>query len=225
MPDDTMKQELKETGFLIRDDFLPQPLFETLQAEALTVWDDSSAWETRIKGPGDPVSLPRQGRRKLRQISQLLDQQKVKRPEMFTYAYHCLKENATSAPWLDKVTRHLINGWQHEIARLEIQPQSSQFSLTAFTHDCYLDPHTDYSPQHEKPYRLTLILYFQHARSSGNGGCLEFDYMGEKRCVLPKPNRSVLFIPTDQTIHSVPSSSDPLSAQTGPRLALSGWLI
>ena len=216
--------DLEANGFLMRDDFLPRPLFEQLKARVLAAWEGQQSWQTKVKGPGAPVTLPLQDHTKLNAIGKLLDAERAARPDGFTYMYHVAKEEQAAPDLAAEVTPYLIEGWADMLDALGIAYRTTQFALTAFGPHCYLDSHTDFTPTDAAPYQVALILYF-HAAGSGQGGFLEFDYMGKRTQISAMPNRSVFFIPNQRTRHCVPQLAQEGSVRATPRLAVSGWLI
>lgn len=222
-PTPTTSAELQEAGFLVRDNFLPQPLFDSLRTPVLAAWQRKEHWRTRVKGPGAPVTLPFQQGTGLAAIASLLDAERAARPHAFTYLYHVREEEAASG-LTAQIHPHIVAGWADMLQALEISHRATQFALTAFGPHCYLDPHTDFSPNHAEPYQIALILYFQAAAMEQDAS-LQFDYMGKRARIAPLANRSVFFIPNRQTDHCVPQSPQAAAGPDMPRLAVSGWLI
>jgi Rps23 Pro-64 3,4-dihydroxylase Tpa1-like proline 4-hydroxylase len=219
-----MIKELKENGFLLRDNFLPRPLFKRLQEQVLDAWNCKKQWNTKVKGAGAPVTLPYQDQAKLKLIRDLLDNEKQTRSNDFTYLYHTMNDSQCEGNLVAEIYPHIISGWCDELRMLAVGYKTAEFSLTAFGPYCYLDSHTDFSTNDAAPYQIALILYLQSA-ALNEDGCLQFDYMGKSVRIAATANRSVLFVPTHQTNHSV----SPLTAASEmfdhPRLAVSGWLI
>lgn len=224
MPTLSTTAELQENGFLVRDNFLPQPQFEWLQARVLATWQRKEHWRTKVKGPGAPVTLPFQESTPLSAIASLLDAETAARPHGFTYLYHVAQEEQAASGLTAEIYPHIVEGWTDMLQALEIAYRATQFALTAFGPHCYLDPHTDFSPNDAEPYQVALILYFQAAGQEQDGS-LQFDYMGKRARIAPLANRSVFFIPNRQTDHCVPQSTHAGAGRDAPRLAVSGWLI
>jgi hypothetical protein len=210
---------LERDGFAVADDLLPRPVFEDLDARVLASWRGGSGWNTRVKGPGPSRNLSLETGDRLRQIATLIDRLDDGSGDVFTYLYHQLHADRDESGLVRSIEEVALAAWREAIDHLVRSFERTNFSLTAFSPGCRLARHTDYSG--EGAYRLTILLYFTGEGS--NDVPLMFGGSEAPARIVPRPNRSVIFVPSAATTHWI----DPVSFEDEgtARLAFSGWLI
>jgi hypothetical protein len=215
---------LKDEGCIVIDNFLPESEFQKLNAKVQHSWTTKDSWYTRVKARGKFKLIPYQKGNKVFAIRKELDKVRSRYPDSFTYLYHALHESNDQHGLVDNIKKTIINNFAsqplNDIAHISTD---SSFSLTAFTSGCYLDFHTD-CPSENVPYLLTVILYFGLGRPNKESG-LTFRYRNKESTIDCTPNRCVIFIPTDETIHGVAVNKYLHLKDDIPRLAFSGWLL
>ncbi|MEG1312704.1 MAG: 2OG-Fe(II) oxygenase [Bacilli bacterium] len=218
--DDLIK--FQRDGFLVKDATIPQSLFADFDRQVNNSWQSGKNWITRIKGIGEAKSFPLQSGDKVKQIGALLDDYSKYDPKGFYYLFHSLQEEDDSSFLIKKIKAEMLAAWEDYILRLVSTPYTTHFSLTSYTSFCRLSPHTDYSTKNN-PYRLALLLYFGNSQEDISTAPLYFSFREKKHCIEPQKNRSVLFIPTPETLHWI--EQVPNDGTLSARLAFSGWLI
>lgn len=219
----TIQNELGLTGFICRDNFLPNDLFRQLNNEVIQSWNEGTGWRTRIKGSTEAKVLLLQPSSNVKKLRSLFNVKNKFRSSDFSYLYHSLHQDNDETGLVSKIRDVVIKGWMTEITELIENWGQTNFSLTAYTQFCFLDMHTDYVPSPPR-YKLTLLLYFGNKGMASEQADLVFDYRGQKTKISAIPNRSVLFIPSPDTNHGIPRGTVVDTVQFC-RLALSGWLL
>ncbi|MDC9597093.1 2OG-Fe(II) oxygenase [Xenorhabdus anantnagensis] len=219
----SMKDTLENAGFIYRDNFLPNDVFQNLNQEVIKSWHKGTGWRTRVKGTTEAKVLPLQSLANVQKIRSLLNKQMESRYSGFSYLYHSLHQDNDEVGLVSQIRTEVIKGWSAEIRALIGHWDQTNFSLTAYTPFCFLDMHTDYVPDAAR-YKLTLLLYFGGEGMFPEQADLVFDYRGQKTAIPAIPNRSVLFVPSPETNHGIPSGSVDPSIHFC-RLAFSGWLL
>lgn len=210
---------LERDGFAVADDLLPGPVFDDLDARVLASWRTGVNWNTRVKGPGRPRILPLATGTCLSQITELIDRVDDGGGDVFTYLYHQFHEGCDQRGLVRSIEEVVVTAWRETIEHLVGPFERTNFSLTAFSPGCRLARHTDHGG--EGAYRLTMLLYF-----SGEGSCeipLMFGNGVPPARIYPRPNRSVIFVPSAETTHWI--DPVPFQEERTVRLAFSGWLI
>jgi hypothetical protein len=218
-PTDNILASVARDGFALKDDFLPGALFAELDALVLAAWRDGTGWRTRVKGPGRSSKVPLQSGANVRRIGQLLDQVGGVEGNHFSYLYHQLHVDDDVNNLVRRIEQASLEAWGEATERLIGRYDRTNFSLTAFTAGCRLSPHTDHGGK--DAYRLTMLLYF-----TGEGGSevpLMFGDETTPVCIAPRPNRSVIFLPSPATTHWI--APVPIEDHHTARLAFSGWLL
>lgn len=210
---------LERDGFAVVDDLLPRAVFDNLDARVRASWRCGSGWKTRVKGPGTSRSLPLTSGDSLRQIAELVDRADDSSGDVFTYLYHQLHADRDESGLVRSIEEFALAAWRDVIENLVGHFDKTNFSLTAFNEGCRLARHTDHGG--EIAYRLTMLLYFTSEGSSEVP--LMFCGKTAPARIIPRPNRSVIFVPSVDTTHWI----DPVSCEDecGARIAFSGWLI
>lgn len=216
---DNIRAALKRDGFAVADDLLPRPIFEDLDARVLASWRGGIGWNTRVKGPGTPRNLPLAVGEHLHQIAELVDRVDEGNGDVFTYLYHQLHADCDETGLIRSIEEVALAAWREAIEQLVGPFDRTNFSLTAFTPGCRLARHTDHGGQ--SAYRLTILLYFTGEGSSE--GPLMFGGGEAPARIAPRPNRSVIFVPSKTTTHWI--DPVPFKRDESARIAFSGWLI
>ena len=206
---------------VVVDDFLEAEIFAHADGIAHASWQAAeqpgSRWQLRMKPTRDrKFALPLPHLPSIQAMRDLFDKT---REDGFTYWYFGSTNTAGDAKDddVEEIRQSLRTPFLTELlARLGLDFDRYQFSLTAFTDGSYLARHNDFAPGGAAPYRLTLILYFGQGEPVA-GGELAIQHDGAVERVSPRPNRAVLFQPGHDSAHEV------LLATGGCRLALSGW--
>lgn len=211
---------LRRDGLLVRDDLLANTIFSDYARRARNSWQSQEGWMTRVKGPGVEQTFPLLPKEKVQEIGSFLDACSMSNPDEFCYLYHSLNKSNENKGLIEEITRDVIKAWQDCLSNLIAFPYKTNFSLTAYTPHCRLTSHTDYSSVGE-PYRLTLLLYF--GGEADGVEPLYFKFNEHQQRIMPRRNRSVLFVPTLETEHWI--QPVPESPTQSVRLAFSGWLM
>ncbi|RCW23341.1 hypothetical protein DFR48_107213 [Ciceribacter lividus] len=220
---DSVRTSLDTSGFVSRDDFLPDDTFRALNELVLQSWNGGNGWRTRVKGPGGARVLPLQPPSRIAKIRSLLDEHANSASSEFSYLYHSLHEENDESGLIGKITAAVIEGWNPLINDLIGEWSHTNFSLTAYTPSCFLDSHTDHDPGVSR-YQITLLLYFGDAGKETQQAGLVFDYLGKRSIIPASPNRAVMFVPSPETNHGIPRADETVASDYA-RLAFSGWLI
>ncbi|WP_268874929.1 2OG-Fe(II) oxygenase [Cereibacter johrii] len=216
---DDIRAALKRDGFALADDLLPRPIFEDLDARVLASWRGGIGWNTRVKGPGTSRNLSLATGDRLHQIAALVDRVDEGSGDVFTYLYHQLHADRDESGLVRSIEEVALAAWREAIKHLIGPFERTNFSLTAFTPGCRLARHTAHGG--ESAYRLTILLYFTGEGSSE--GSLMFGGSEAPACIAPRPNRSVIFVPSATTTHWI--NRVPFGKAKSARIAFSGWLI
>lgn len=214
---DGLNETLARDGVLVRENLLPDALFNTHRARVVESWRNGTAWETRIKIDDENRILPRQPNSAMPGIAEQIRQRRS--DSTFQYLYHSMHESKDTDGIVMPIVEDVRRAWRMELAQIAPAAETTSFALTSFNPGCFLDPHNDHSDS-EKPFAVTLLLYFGSQDMEDSGG-LVFNYRGKKRVIQARANVGVLFVPSPETEHWV----EPIPMQAGARLALSGWLL
>lgn len=218
-----MQEDYLKHGFVVRDNFLPEDVFNELALRAQSSWKSRQGWRLRLKGAAKPISLPLQEAAALEDIRNLIDKKKAADPTCFTYMFHSLQEVDDDHGLVAAMSIGVIQGWEDLISEIGLSWSETNFSITAFSKLCFLDSHTDHQDINN-PYQLTLLLYLSSEVESRDKA-LCFDFNGIVSTIEARPNRSVAFVPSSSSNHWIERSLSRDSSLFAPRLALSGWLI
>lgn len=214
---DEVSETLERDGVLIRENLLPQALFEMHRARVVESWRNGGDWETRIKVGDDNRILPRQPDGAMPGIAEQVRQRRS--DGGFQYLYHSMHQSKDSQGVVLPIVEDVRQAWRAELARIAPAAEMTSFALTSFNPGCFLDAHNDHS-ESDKPFAVTLLLYFGSQDVEDSGG-LVFNYRGTKQVIQARANVGVLFVPSPETEHWL----DPIPTGAGARLALSGWLL
>ena len=218
-------QTMKNDGYIVIDNFLPEYEFHKLNEKVKISWKKKESWHTRVKPKGKFRLLPYQKSEKTLSIRKELDKIRFSCADSFTYLYHALHESNDKNGLIKKIKNTIISKLMEQpIREIADASSDSSFFLTAFTSGYYLDFHTD-CPSEDVPYALTKLLYFGSCSSSINDAGLIFRYHNRVSVIDCNPNRCVVFIPNKETLHGVAMDKCISIDEDNPRLAFSGWLL
>lgn len=198
---------------------LPELNFKELNDRVFERWIVDTGWKTRARRGESTIVVPRLQRTALKTARDLFEGD-VLSAHFFQYLYHSLHESSDLSGLIDEIKMQVSRAWNDVICDVCIPtPTKSNFSLTCFDQGCFLGPHTDAGGT--DLYKVTLLLYFGNSKIDPTDGALRFRFRENDIIIAAKPNRAVLFVPNNDTVHWVPEIT---RAETC-RFAFSGWLL
>ncbi len=214
-----LQRQLKDNGYIIVDDFFGPSLFKVLNKLVLQTWSSQKDWCTKVRHKGKSFETSMLDIHQREKVATKINQSSFDHSR-FSYIYHTATPACSDL--VDSISNKAIEQWLPTLG-IPWKSYKTQFSLTAFNRHCFIDNHNDYtSGTTMPPYLVTIIVYFGEDTEMSHESPLVFNYKGNEKHIEPKPNRSVMFIPTKDTIHRVEPN---LSSTDRARLALSGWLF
>jgi hypothetical protein len=120
-----------------------------------------------------------------------------------------------------RLTSEELRSWLREITGLSLSGTALSLSFTRFDADSFLSPHNDVST--DPDYELTFLYYANTPWPETWGGELYFQRGdGPVQRIAPRGNRLVVFEPTREARHWVPSVA---AAAPRNRFAVAGWYL
>ena len=218
--DKSIGEHIAKDGYLLREGLLDSQLFSELNHRVLCSWRDSNDWITRVKHGQETKIMRHQNEKATMRIRGLFNDHKIDSNANFQYLNHSLHQDRDQTGLINQICEAVRDAWAPELELLVGPTKKTNFSLTSFTTGCFLNEHNDFGGG-GLGYKVTLLLYFGEMGGRVGDCNLFFDYQGKKTEIEAIPNRGILFIPTTETAHWVPESTQ----RSVLRLAFSGWLM
>ncbi len=211
-----IKSNLQSKGFMVKDNLLDSCLYEDYKEKIFRSWSEGINWITKVRALNSASDLTLNKSISLNEVRDLIRKHN-KGPDDFQYLYHSLHESRDLSGVIKCLWNDTMKAWGKDIVDLIPTNYSTNFSLTASNKGCFFDRHTD-SGGDSSSYKLTMLLYFGDGDSEAG---LNFDYLGAISHIRPIDNRSIIFQPSNETVHWV----DEITSSVTPRFALSGWFL
>jgi hypothetical protein len=220
---------LEEYGFHYIDNFLPKKEFETYSDLALSEWKKKENWSLRISNGSKIYKVKCNEKFNDNYIYEKFSLMDDVLSGGLRYWYYAISEKDASS--LERIDTHLVIKIKQSLMSKKYQSvyknflndwKATNFFLTCFDNKSFISQHSDLNDNLDDNYKLSIILYLNPYMRLEHGGNLVFRHSLGKVSVWPKPNRMVLFTPTQSNIHEVQSISNDHNIV---RLAFSGWLI
>lgn len=225
-----INNSLDKRGFYYLDNFLSKNKFQICSQLALTSWSKNrNNWFLKLSNGENNYKVAYNKKiitDNFRNKFDLLIDANSTKVNYWYYSIECsdlgANVNNISHPIISVQRALLADKFQHVYRSLIKNWKKENFQLTCFDKYSFISKHSDSSSNYDEQYKLCLILYLTPNIRESDGGHLVFHTSSNEINIWPKPNRLVLFIPSEKTKHEV----RPVKAtQNIPRLALSGWLI
>lgn len=198
---------------------LPPSMFSEFNDRVIASWLEGAGWKTRARRGEATVVMPRLQASAFNAARDVFKGD-ILSADCFQYIYHSLHESADSSGLIGEISKQLSRAWEDVLRDVCVpSPTRSNFSLTCFTQGSFLGPHTDAGGS--EIYKVTLLLYFEDPQAAASEGDLRFRFRENDIAVSARPNRAVLFVPSNDTVHWVPEIVNPATR----RFAFSGWLL